>query len=239
MTATAEAPSTTRRGRTGKGSVPVSPWPQVNLLPPEVRASRAVRVVKRWLAVVVVIAIVIAAGVVAASVLAQRGADQELADAQVRTEQLNAEKEKYAEVPIVLAAIDDTTRARVLGTSTEVLWTPYLRAVAATTPEGVSIDTFSVSAPWPRPDLSMAQNPLAADSVGTISFTARSLTVPDSAAWLDGLVTVPGFSDPWLSGATWTEPTPEGMPGYYAVTGTVEVTEGAWAQRFVDETEEN
>ena len=238
MTATAEAPTATRRGRTGKGSAPISPWPQVNLLPPEVRASRAVRVGKRWLAIVVVIAIVIAAGVVAAAVLAQRGADQQLADAQLRTAQLNAEKEKYAEVPIVLAAIDDTTRARALGTQTEVLWAPYLRAIASTTPDGVSIDTLSVSAPWPRPVASMAQNPLAADSVATIAFTARSLTVPDQTTWLDGLGTIPGFADAWLSAASWTEPEVD-VAGYYTVTGTVEVSETAWAQRFADETEEN
>ena len=235
MTATVETGTTARRTRSAKGAVVISPWPQVNLLPPEVRASRALRVVKRWLAIVLVVAILASAGVVAFAILAQRGADRELADAGLRTEQLNAERSKYADVPLVLAAVDATKLARTRGTSTEVIWTPYLQAIAATAPAGVSVSNISVVSPWPAVTGTTTGSPFAAPGVGTITFTARSLTVPDTAAWLDGLETVPGFADAWFSDATRSTD----AVTFYEVSGTVQLTEQAWALRFADATKEN
>ena len=209
--------------------------PQVNLLPPEVRSARGLKVVKRWLASAVVLSLLLAAGLVGLAVLAQRDADAELAVAQAETDRLMAEQEKYAEVPIVLRRLDLIERAREVGMSTEVLWSPYLSAIAATAPEGVNIESVTVTSTTPMSLPTAPANPLQALSAGTITFTAGSLTVPDTAAWLDGLGTIPGFADAWFSSATIAE-----IDGttYYSVSATVQFSDQAYARRFVATEEE-
>jgi hypothetical protein len=65
--------------------------------------------------------------------------------------------------------------------------------------------------------------------VATITFGASSLTVPDTAAWLDGLSTVPGFVDAWFTTASLTEA--NGV-AFYTVGATVQVSADAFANRF-------
>lgn len=228
MTLTMNAP---KRG----SRAPIHSLPQVNLLPPEVRAARGLTRTKRWLAVVVVLALVMAVGLVFFAVLTQRAADEELALQQAATVRLEAEKEQYAEVPLVLAQLDAITAARQVGMSTEVIWPGYLAAIAATAPEGTSIEMISTTGATPMVLPPFPASVLAAPGVASITFAGRSLTLPDTAAWLDGLETIPGFTDAWFSTAAITES--EGLV-YYTVNGTVQVTDLAYAERFVA-TEEN
>jgi len=209
--------------------------PQVNLLPPEVRAARGLKVVKRWLAVAVAFSLLLGAGLVGLAVLAQRAADGELRDAQADADRLMTEQEKYAEVPVVLRQLDSIKLAREVGMSTEVLWSGYLSAIAATAPAGVSIENFIVSSTTPMMLPTAPVNPLQALSAGTITFTADSLTNPDTEAWLDGLETIPGFADAWFSGSTITEA--DGT-AFYTVSATVQFNEQAFAGRFAPTEEE-
>ena len=116
--------------------------PQVNLLPPEIRAARGLTRVKRWLALVVLLALLVAAGLVLLAMMAQQSADAELAVQQQETERLMSEQARYTEVPVVLGALDRARTAREVGMSTEILWRPYLNAIAATAPEGVRIENL-------------------------------------------------------------------------------------------------
>lgn len=237
MTATVEgaakSASVERRGKSIPSIVP--PRPQVNLLPPEVRAARALSRVKRWLAAAVVLAVLVSAGVVVLGMLTQQGAQQELDAEATRTDALQAEKQKYAEVPLVLGELDRVRTARELSMATDILWQDYIAAIAATAPEGVSVESMTVLVPGPNALPPMAVSPLDGAAVGTITFTANSSSVPDTAAWVDGLTTVPGLTDAWFSAATLTES--EDL-AYYAVTGTVNVNADALSERFVITEEE-
>ena len=209
--------------------------PQVNLLPPEVAAARGLRVVKRWLVISLVIVVAVVGGVYVLALLGQREAEAELAQEQAYTERLLAEQAKYAEVPVVLGALTNSRDARWYAGSTDVLWQPYLRALAATAPEGVSFDTVSFSGLEPGQEVLPATVPFTDPSAGAITFAARSLSVPDVAAWLDALEAVPGFTDPVFSAVSITEV--EGTV-FYMVGATVQLDPSAWSHRFAPVTEE-
>ncbi|CAL8977556.1 hypothetical protein CELL_02598 [Cellulomonas sp. T2.31MG-18] len=224
MTTLADPP----RAKKGVGTI-LGGLPQVNLLPPEVRAARGLRNLKRWLALVLVLVLVLCIGAFALAKLVQAGANSELKQAQAETQRLQTEQQKYAEVPRVLDALQKAQTARQLGMATDIAWGPYYAAVTAVLPADVSIDSLVVSTSGAAAAVGKT-NPLQAASVGQIQFTGRSTTVPNTAAWLDALDSVPGFSGAWASSATITQS--ENKTTYYNVSVTVQVTSAAFTHRF-------
>lgn len=209
--------------------------PQVNLLPPEVHAKRGLARLKVWLLVAVLIALLVAAGAVVWSVFTLEGAKDELAVEQETTARLEAEQLRYAEVPVLLGQLAQLSEAREVGMSTEVMWREHVAAIAATAPEGVAIETLTVTVATPTAPFPAPADAIAQPSIANIAFTAESRTVPDTAAWLDGLASIPGFSDAWFST---TVIAGGGDQVFYTVSATVQVTDKALAQRFAAETTE-
>jgi len=203
--------------------------PQVNLLPPEIRAKRGLTTLKRWLGVSLVAIVALCVLAYGASLMAAAAAQADLVTAQDDTARLQKEQAKYAEVPQVLGALSTATAARELGMSTEVQWKSYLDAITAVLPANVSIDSIAVTGATPMAPAAAPASVLEAPSVAQIQFSGRVATVPDTAAWIDALNSVPGFSDAWaLSQAiTATDATI-----YYTVTSSVQVTDLAYAKRF-------
>lgn len=214
----------------------VAGLPQVNLLPPEVRAARTVSVVKRWLALSVLVVLVVIGAAFVFATFVRGQADERLADAEQYTTTLIAKEREYAEVPQVLGAIERTTRVRIAATGSEVVWRPYLDAVTAVMPADVRVVSFAATGLAPAQSVANAPaSPLDQPSVGSLTFEAQSKTIPDVAAMLDALSTVPGLRDPWASALAVAE-----IDGttYYTVSLTVQLSDTTLAQRFVP-TEEN
>lgn len=209
--------------------------PQVNLLPPEIRAGRQLSSIKSWLGLGLLLTLLVAGVMVLLSEMTLRGAQDELAETEDENASLVAQQAQYAEVPAVLNRLGNATDARLAGMASEVTWRPYIQAIAATAPAGVSIDSFSVTAP------SEAASSAAAASgdlvIAVLSFQAKSATNPDTSAWLDGLESVRGLADPWFSASALSS---KNDVVYYAVTGTVNVTVEGLSLRFVpgDEVDE-
>jgi Tfp pilus assembly protein PilN len=233
MTALMERLTPSKNPHSASGAAPFGA-PQVNLLPPEVRAARRLRVLRRWLAVALVLVVAAIVGVYVLAVGARSAAQERLDQANDTTAQLQDEQRKYAEVPRVLAAEQAVKKALAAGTATEILWKPYTDAIAAVLPANVSIDSVSMSGPSPLDSGAVtSSDPLASDSIGSISFAGRTKTVPDTAAWLDALAAVPGFTNPWASSVSATE---EDGEVFYTVSLTVQLTDEALAHRFDSET---
>lgn len=225
--------STFERART-KGAAPqlAAGLPQVNLLPAEIYARRALGRTKKLLAVVL-------AAVLGFVVLLYLGSLTQLAVANVHrdnalaeTARLNEEQKQYAEVPQVLGKLDRLDQARVQGFSTEVLWKPYLDAIEAVLPAGVELSAIELAGATPMQAPAPAMDPLQAPSVARLNFTGRSAAFIDTAGWIDALNSIPGFSDAWVSNVSISadgnnEP-------YYEVVSSVQVSEAAYAERFVE-----
>jgi Tfp pilus assembly protein PilN len=202
-------------------------WPQVDLLPPEVREGRKLKSTKRSLLFTVlgvVVVVTVAAGVAFFSAAA---ASSELTTVQGDTAVLLAEQTKYAEVPQVLGQISNAEAARQAGMSTEIF-----EALRAVTPAGVSYDDLTVAAATPVAAAPAATDVLAGASIGQIAFTARSTTLPDMSAWMDAISTVSGLADPWFTSAALTD---DNGAIYYKVSATVSIRDSALAHRFVPE----
>lgn len=221
---------TSAQGRPGKLTTAVVTYPQVNLLPPEVAKTRRQKSTKRLLLLSLLLVVLVAVLGYGVALYSANEAADDLADAQSETTRLQNEKAEYAEVPRVLNQIELVQNARIAGTATEVNWAQYIEALRAVTPAGVSYESITVSSV----ENGASMNPFVTDSIGTISFTTRSLVLPDTAAWVDAVEPLPGLSDPWFTSATRTD---EDGSLYYLVQGTVNVETSALAGRFIEQEE--
>lgn len=219
------------RSKGSSGSALPMTLPQVNLLPPEVRAARGLRATKRWLALSLVLVLALCVGGYGLALVAASFADKELAEVQDETARLQAEQAQYSRVPQVLAALEQTRTARQVGMATDVQWKTYLDAITAVLPEKVSIDTFNVTVATPMTLPAGPSNPLQASGIGEVVFTGRTSTLPDTAAWVDALESVPGFASAWVTSVAVTS---DDGGIYYNVSSSVVVTEAVLSHRFDD-----
>lgn len=208
--------------------------PQVNLLPPEVRAARGLTVTKRILGLALVGVLILCGVGYAVSLAVSASAAASLAQVQDEAALLKAEQAKYAEVPVVLANLKRTTDARTLGMSTDIQWKGYLDAISAVLPANVSIQTLTMAQQTPSAAAAPPADPLHQQGVAAIAFTGRVTALPDGAAWIDALNSVPTFY-----GATFTSETADEVDGVagYTVTSSVLVKSSAFSQRFAAKTE--
>ncbi len=132
MTSLLERPKS--KSRSSNTSLRVT-LPQVNLLPPEVRAARGLAVTKRWLLISLGLVAVLCVGGYGLALVEQANATTSLNAAQTETMSLQAEIAKYAEVPQVKQQLADAQAAREVGMSTEIFWQERIAAVTAVLPE--------------------------------------------------------------------------------------------------------
>jgi len=215
--------------------VPGAPsLPQVNLLPPHVRAKRKIAVVRVWLglALLVVVLLIILAAVV--TVWEKQSAAADLADIQARNDTLQQEQLQYAEAPRVLRELKARESARAVAMSTEVLWSPYLSAISSATPLEVSIDTVTVSQDtvWGG-STSLSAGPLSTPgTVGLVNINGRAQSLAAVSDWQDSLSKLKGVVDVEVSSI---EIGAEEDSVYYAVSATLSLTSDAFANQFVTE----
>jgi Tfp pilus assembly protein PilN len=217
------------RVRTGAATALSGTLPQVNLLPPEVRAARGLRQTQRLLALALVVVLAACVAVFGLSLVARGSASSDVVQAQSETSRLQAEQSKYAEVPAVLGMLDQIESARTIGMSTDVQWKTYIDAIAAVLPANVSIQSLSVTQASPMIAAPGPTNPLQSASIGQILLSGRSSTVPDAAAWIEALDSVPGFADAAVYSVAVTE---DESGVYYTVSSSVQVTDAVYSHRF-------
>jgi hypothetical protein len=204
--------------------------PQVNLLPPEVNAARGLRATKRVLGIGLVLTVVAALGATGVAKVDEQAAHGDLNRAQAETVRLQNEMKKYAEVPRVKGALSAAQSTRQLAMATDVQWKSYLDSIAAVLPGNVSISTYQLAMKSASQSTAAQPGQVGATSVGTLGFTGESLTVPDTAAWVDALNSVPGFSDAWVTATSVSASTDNKT--YYTVQASVQVTAEAFSHRF-------
>lgn len=209
-----------------------SGMPQVNLLPPEVHASRALSKTKHRLVYVVVGAVVVIVGGYGYGVFDTMTAQSQLTAAQDDARSLQTKVNAYAEVPQVLNQASEVNKARTSAMADDVVWKSYLDAITAVLPAGVSIDSLTITGPDSQTASggTTSTSPLDPTGVGTVAFSARSATVPDAAAWVDALSSVPGLSGATVSSVSVAAD--EGAAPYYTVTMQASLTSAVLSHRF-------
>lgn len=227
---------TTRGAKKSAAPLVAIGLPQVNLLPPTIRAKRALARTKRMLAYSLVgaLGVLVLAGSYA---LVHKGAAESRLDQATReTTSLMKQQAQYAEVPRVLGQKDKLTSVLAQGFSTDVSWSGYLGALAAILPSDVQITDLEL-ADAATPMLAPAEpaDALAGPSVATLKFVVASPDLPKTSDWIVALDAVPGFQDAWVSEANVTSDDEKGA--YFTVTGTVQITSEAYTGRFSGSTE--
>ncbi|NYI41362.1 PilN domain-containing protein [Demequina lutea] len=215
--------------------VPGAPrLPQVNLLPPDVRARRRVAFARAWLALAVLVVVLLTMVSAVSVSWEKKSAESELADIQARNDSLLHEQAKYAEAPKVLQELKARESARTVAMSTEVLWSPYLAAISSATPLEASIDALVVSEDtvWTGSQ-TYAAGPLdTPGTVGLVSLNGKALTLGAVSDWQDALSALKGIADVNVSSVQLNA---DNGTTYYAVTATFKVTPDAFANQFVTE----
>lgn len=226
-------------GPSGPALVPGAPrHPQVNLLPPEIRASRSLRRVKRLLVIVLAATVAVAGLAYLWAANEVRVANAALEAAEAETARILAAQKEFAEVPQVLDQLAMATEARALGTSTEVLWRDYLDDLVASAPDDVAFESIDMSGATPMVAAEEWANPLLSEAPTVLAFTGRAIKVPDTAAWIDALEEIPNFVDAYVTSVAIAEEDADGdKSSYYEVSGSVLVTRDAYASRFAEQQE--
>lgn len=221
------------RGATPTLAAPA--WPQVNLLPPEIREARTLGVVKRWMLVSVGVTTVAVGTVAGVAQVLVAEANAQLVEAEAETAALLAENQPLGEVVRVQGELETVRTAREYGLATEILWSDYLGAITAVLPPGVRVTTLDYTGQTPLTAAAPSADPLIPAGIGAVSFTALSADLPDVAAWADALDDLPGFRDVRVKT---TELQHRGSGLEYSVSGTIQVDDGALAHRFSTQAED-
>ena len=196
------APQTDRAVLAGGGvRVDWAPVPRVNLLPSEILDARAFRRVQRALVGAVAAALVVGAGAFAWSLHEVSTAQAALDVSRARTAQLHTEEAKYADVPRVLAQVEQAKTARRTALADDVLWYRFFDDLAAATPDTVALTNVTVTLGG---SAASASDPLTPSGIGTVTFDGGGDRFPAVSSWLESVATVDGLDGSTLQSATRT-----------------------------------
>jgi Tfp pilus assembly protein PilN len=184
--------------------------PKVNLLPPEIEEERRFRKVQVGLGAAVVAAV----GLVGALTLSANGgvadAQSDLDAAKAQQSRLTAQKQQYAEVPLVYAEVEATRAQLSQAMGQEIRWSYFLNDLSLKVPSKVWLTSMTVTQ---EVDPAAATGATAAtgttetpeyltEGLGTITFEGRGYRHNDVAAWLDALAKQKGLTQPYFTNST-------------------------------------
>jgi hypothetical protein len=199
---------------------------RVDLLPPEVRFVRKAKIIHRRLGFVVFLVVILMAGGIALVRAQAIQAQVNLSIEQASTASLLMQQRKFGQVQKVQNAIASIQAAQQVGTSTEINWEQYLTSVQATLPPNVTLDTVNIDSATPFAPYTQATAPLQGSRIATLSFTAKSSTLPEVPVWLNALTTLPGYADASPGSVT------RNATGTYSVSITMHINQAAFTHRF-------
>jgi hypothetical protein len=213
-------------GSAKKQSLIVGGESRVDLLPPEVRYTRKAKVIHRRLGFLVFLIVILMVGGIALVRAQAIQAQTNLSIEEANTSSLLMQQRKYGEVQKVQNEIASIQAAQQVGTSTEINWEQYLTSVQATLPPNVTLDTVNIDSATPFAPYTQATAPLQGSRIATLSFTAKSSTLPEVPAWLNALTTLPGYADASPGSVTRND------SGTYSVNITMHINQAAFTHRF-------
>lgn len=188
-------------GFTGKGNsnrLQAPAFPQVNLLPSDMRDARKDRMVKRLLLLVLAIVIGLCVVLYLFAVGLHVNASNKLEDAQAETAKLRKEKASLQYVVATYTQLEGTELAEYIAMSPEINWKTYIDGIAGTIPDEQSLIRVLAGSDTPTGIVSNGDHAMLKPRVGTMEFETFSDSYPDIGHWLAALEAVPGLHDAYF-----------------------------------------
>ncbi|SDC21247.1 Tfp pilus assembly protein PilN [Sanguibacter gelidistatuariae] len=207
--------------------------PQVNLLPPSIRARRQLQRLKVRLLFVLGAVMVLGVAIWFTTANIAINAQTELENEQMQTSKLLREQAKYAAVPAIKGQIGDALLARTFVTGHDIFWKSLTDQIMVGLPEGVVVGVIDIATTTPLAGAPAAPDPITDQGVATVTVAVESPTVLDTSAWLDVLDEIPGFMEATFSTATLGEN--DDLEPIYEVQAMVQVDTSVFANRFSEE----
>ena len=220
---------------------PSAAFPRVNLIPAQVALEARTQMAKRVCIAAVAGSAVVVAGMFVLANAQVSSAQDQLDAATARSAALAAEETKYADVPRVNAELAAATQQQVNAMGSEVRWSSVLYSLAISTPNGVSLQSFSATvnagtpgaAATPAATGQSSNSILGNPGIGSMIFTGTAVDQPHVAAFLDKLTGYNGVVDPFATsvsasssaGATSTDKT-------MSFNASATITSDALSHRF-------
>ncbi len=206
--------------------------PRVNLLPPEIGERRRLKKVQTGLGAGVAAAAVVVGALTLLAMAQVDSAQEDLDASKSRGVKIQAEANKFAEVPLVYAQVEAAEARLGQAMGQEVRWSFFLNDLSLKTPNKVWLTKMTVT-----------QNVDAAATVaapatpgsyltpglGSVTFEGNGLAHNDVAAWLDALAKQKGLTQPYF---TKSERTAIGTRDTVKFASQATITEEALSGRY-------
>jgi hypothetical protein len=184
-----------------------------DLTPPELIASRRMRVIRRLMIIGVATVLLLCAGGYALAILRHNDAESELASQQDRTTTLIAKQRRYSGVTVVrgsIAEVQDQLAGLMAG---DVNVGALVGAVVTALPQDMTIDQLSVDIVTGTSSGSGSTNSGGVGSldlshaahIGTVSMSGTGSRLTDLATYVNTLRTIPGVFEPYPQSNQTTE----------------------------------
>lgn len=245
----ARAARTARRGRNdaapgaehtppGAAAAPAPPLgrlPTVDLLPPDVRAKRVLRGVRRRCALVLGVVVVLSAAACFWGIGDRVLAEAEQQEASRESDRLLAELATYSDVVRVQSDIARTRTAIAYGMRNEVLWSELVLRFETALPDFARIESMNISIVFDAEHRTADEaDPFVTDdSIGEIDWVISVPVLAQSGDLIPAIDAAEG-----LFGTTFTRVERVEEAGEHRVTGSVLLHPSLRSERFTETDEE-
>lgn len=189
------------------GPLVIGGAPRIDLLPPAFKAQKDTkRKIRSLISLAILVAVVCVAGYAFATGLALQS-QAALADEQAKTPLLIREQGEYIEAQTAANQLAVAQNAKLVGSSTEILWKPYLEALYAKMPEGVTVLTYTIATQSSVEAPVLPTQTFERASAGTIIFAASLSNVAQANDLVINLRSLPGVVNASVLSVTLDETT--------------------------------
>jgi hypothetical protein len=177
--------------------VDVSRPPRVNFVPDGFADDELDVIVRRRLFYLVNGVFVLCALAYLGTTVTAFSADVFLKNSQLRLDEMRARQEILREISVEEAHIKFLQAAKVVGSSSEVMWTPLIQSIVDTYPAGTATNSIDI-----LPIGNLAIGPASStpkDAVVQVNLFLLMDNYNSIQTWMNNLATIPGYSDSKLS----------------------------------------
>lgn len=210
----------------------------VNLMPPTLRLRAAMRKAQAQAIIAMIVAVALIVGLFGLSTMERVSAESQLQASNQRAAAAEAQKAQYADVPGVYSAIAQAQKELSTAMSQEVQFSALLTNLGMKIPPNVSLTsaTMTVGSAAAGKKTSAgsggAAGAGAGSDLGTATFVGTAASMPDVAAFLDALATMPEYKSIHLDNASVGSGAGADAGGKVQFTISAQFTDKALSGRF-------